>query len=120
MQGSPVLRRSRMEPMGSRDLPLRTGVRLAAGAAALALIAVACGEDSEPTAEEAAAEQAAADAALADAIDLGGEEVDPAFDTATNLFPDLVVDDVSRGKKVNLRNVVQDEKPLLVWMYAPH
>jgi hypothetical protein len=109
-----------MHMMTPRELPRRTGVRLAAGAAALALVAIACGGDSEPTAEEAVAEQAAAEEALAGAIDLGSEGVDPAYDTETNLFPDLVVDDVSRGKKVNLRNIVQDEKPLLVWMYAPH
>ena len=107
--------------MRSRDSRRRAPRRLAAGAAALALLAGACGGDpDEPTAEEAAAEQAAADAALADAIDLGGEEGDPAFDTESNLFPDLVVDDVSRSKKVNLRNIVQNDKPLLVWMYAPH
>ena len=109
-----------MNVVPTRDLPRRAAIRLSAGAAAVVLIAAACGGDSEPSAEEAAAREEAAAAALADAIDLGGEDVDPAYDTATNLFPDLVVDDVSRGKKVNLRNIVQGEKPLLVWMYAPH
>ena len=53
-------------------------------------------------------------------VDLGGTQIDPTSDVSTNLFPDLVVDDVTRAKKVNLRNLIPSEKPVLVWMYAPH
>jgi len=31
-----------------------------------------------------------------------------------------VVDDVGAGNKVNLRNVAPADKPILLWMYAPH
>lgn len=109
----------------------RCAVRLAAGSAALALLAVACGggdsEDSggvvaQGEAEEIAAEQAATEQSvgLANAVDLGGTDIDSASEIETNLFPDLVVDDVSRSKKVNLRNLIPSEKPVLLWMYAPH
>jgi len=47
-------------------------------------------------------------------------ELDPAADTAANQLPDVVVDDVGAGNKVNLRNVVPADKPILLWMYAPH
>ena len=47
-------------------------------------------------------------------------ELDPAADTAANQIPDVVVDDVSAGNKVNLRNVAPAETPILLWMYAPH
>ena len=53
-------------------------------------------------------------------VDLGGVEVDPASEIETNLFPDLVVDDIGRGKKVNIRNIVPSDKPVLLWMWAPH
>jgi hypothetical protein len=53
-------------------------------------------------------------------VDLGGPDVAPASEIATNLFPDLVVDDVGRGKKVNIRNIVPADKPVLLWMWAPH
>ena len=38
----------------------------------------------------------------------------------TNLLPDLLVDDVTREVKVNLRNVFPAERPVLMWMWAPH
>jgi len=31
-----------------------------------------------------------------------------------------VVDDVAAGNKINLRNVASADKPILLWMYAPH
>ena len=52
--------------------------------------------------------------------DLGGETVDAASEIPTNQLPDLVVDNVSTGTKVNLRNVVPSDRPILLWMYAPH
>ncbi len=47
-------------------------------------------------------------------------ELDPAADTAANQLPDVVVDDVINGNKVNLRNVAPADTPILLWMYAPH
>lgn len=46
--------------------------------------------------------------------------LDPASDTATNQLPDVVVDNVTLGNKVNLRNAAPADKPILLWMYAPH
>jgi hypothetical protein len=47
-------------------------------------------------------------------------ELDPAADMAANQLPDVVVDDVGRGNKVNLRNLAPADTPILLWMYAPH
>ena len=47
-------------------------------------------------------------------------ELEAAADTAANQLPDVVVDDVSAGNKVNLRNVAPADTPILLWMYAPH
>jgi hypothetical protein len=99
-----------------------------------AMLLAACGgggADDESaddgSAEAGAAEQADGDADAEDAtvlttagVDLGGPEVDPASDVENNLFPDLVVDDIGRGKKVNIRNIVPSDKPVLLWMWAPH
>jgi len=47
-------------------------------------------------------------------------ELDPAGDVAANQLPDVVVDDVVAGNKINLRNVAPADTPILLWMYAPH
>jgi hypothetical protein len=47
-------------------------------------------------------------------------ELDPAADVAGNQLPDVVVDDVLAGNKVNLRNVAPADTPILLWMWAPH
>lgn len=92
------------------------------------LLLAACGgggDGGEP-ASEAAADGAAeaveveSDIYTTAGVDLGGVEVDPAAEIETNLFPDLVVDDIGRGKKVNIRNIVPSDKPVLLWMWAPH
>jgi hypothetical protein len=99
---------------------------------AAAMLVAACGggggdDESADAGAGAATEQdgdettAEADAVLTTAgVDLGGTEVDPASEIETNLFPDLVVDDIGRGKKVNIRNIVPADKPVLLWMWAPH
>lgn len=55
---------------------------------------------------------------------VGGREFDAAVaassDIETNLLPDLVVDDVRRQTKANLRNVFPADRPVLFWMWAPH
>ncbi len=115
---------------------LRTLVaRLAAGTAVAALAVSACGsgdEGDDTGAEEAstrtvvdpppasAAEDATDGAAPVAGVDLGTAEVDPASDVATNPLPDLVVDDVRRDTEVNLRNLLPAERPVLLWLWAPH
>jgi len=37
-----------------------------------------------------------------------------------SVLPDLVVDDVTAGTKVNLTSLVPSAEPILVWMWAPH
>ena len=44
----------------------------------------------------------------------------PAAEIDTNLLPSVVVDDLNNGRKVNFRNLVPQDKPVLLWMYAPH
>ena len=46
--------------------------------------------------------------------------LDPESDTATNQLPDVVVDNVTLGNKVNLRNAAPADTPILLWMWAPH
>jgi hypothetical protein len=46
-------------------------------------------------------------------------ELDPAADTVANQLPDVMVDDVLSGNKVNLRNVAPADTLILLWMYAP-
>ena len=97
--------------------------RLTIGFAAGAFLLVACGgssDDSGGAAQAAEPQEAATPGAPAAGIDLGSAELDPASEVETNLFPDLVVDDVVRAKKVNLRNLIPSEKPVLLWMWAPH
>ena len=44
----------------------------------------------------------------------------PAAEIDTNILPSVVVDDLNNGRKVNFRNLVPQDKPVLLWMYAPH
>jgi hypothetical protein len=46
--------------------------------------------------------------------------VEPGADLATNLLPDLIVDNLNDDNKVNLRNYGVGDKPILIWMWAPH
>jgi len=46
--------------------------------------------------------------------------VAPTADVATNLLPDLVVDNLNDDNKVNLRSYGVGDKPILLWMWAPH
>ena len=73
-------------------------------------------EPAEPVADEPAVE-------VQPAV-LGGralgEAIVPESEVETNLLPDLVVDDVGRDAKVNVRNVFPADRPVLMWMWAPH
>jgi hypothetical protein len=87
---------------------------LSVGAFALA----ACGAGSDgsgASGAEALAVEVPPAVVVADAVTL-----DPASDVATNLLPDLVVDNLNDDNKVNLRNYGTGDKPILIWMWAPH
>ena len=53
-------------------------------------------------------------------VDLVGPDVVPAAEIDTNILPSVVVDDLNNDRKVNFRNLVPQDKPVLLWMYAPH
>jgi len=44
----------------------------------------------------------------------------PAPAAGKSVLPDLAVDDVAAGSKVNLSSLAPAEQPLLVWFWAPH
>ena len=86
-------------------------VRQTTGVVAVAVLALAaCGGS-----ESGGASELPPAAAVADVT-----EIDPAADLATNLLPDLVVDNLNDDNKVNLRNYGVGDKPVLLWMWAPH
>ena len=91
-------------------LPRSSRSRIAAAAVGATLLLAACG-GGESSSEPAGSTLPAP----ADVV-----ELDPAADTAANQLPDVVVDDVIAGNKVNLRNVAPADTPILLWMYAPH
>jgi hypothetical protein len=117
----------------------RSRRRLAAGAVAGVVILAACGggdtDDAASGSSSALPEVDAgtpADAATTPAgditpaatgdgfADLFGTEVVDVSNIDTNLLPDLVLNDLTNGRDVNLRNLVPQEQPILLWMYAPH
>jgi hypothetical protein len=96
------------QTVGMRLRPTRS--RLAAVAVGSALVLAACGggeSSSEPAGSTAPPPP--------DVV-----EVDPAADTAANQLPDVVVDDIVAGNKVNVRNLAPADTPILLWMWAPH
>ena len=94
--------------------------RVVAAAVAGAFLLAACGGgDDAGDAGEASAEDAD-DGAGGSEQSVDQLEVDPASDIATNVLPDVVLDDVGAGNKVNLRNVVPSDEPVLIWMWAPN
>ncbi len=120
----------------------RSRARRTAGVAAITLAIAACGggsdssgsgaESGEPlpavdageagdAGEESTAENGAASATVgAGYVDLVGPDVIPAAEIDTNILPNVVVDDLNNDRKVNFRNLVPQDKPVLLWMYAPH
>ena len=124
--------------------PFRRRGRLAAGAVAAALILAACGGGSDSVrkrrrrrrttsrgrhrrrsdagaVDESSAETETAPAAAGTGlVDLVGPDVIPAAEIDTNVLPSVVVDDLNNDRKVNFRNLVPQDKPVLLWMYAPH
>lgn len=49
-----------------------------------------------------------------------GEDLRAESAASENPLPDLLVDDIRRGTKVNLANLIPAERPVLVWAWAPH
>ena len=90
------------------------GTPFAAATAVVAFALAACGGRESTDAGGDAANDLPA-VVVADAV-----SVDPAADLATNLLPDLVVDNLNDDNKVNLRNYGVGDKPILLWMWAPH
>ena len=84
--------------------------RLAAASVGAVMLLAACG-GGDPSSESSGSTLPAPPDVV---------ELDPAADTAANQLPDVVVDDVINGNKVNLRNVAPADTPILLWMYAPH
>lgn len=114
---------------------LLTRRRVTAGLVAGTLLLAACGGADDGTDAGSGEEPAqvegtdSGDGAQADtgsapsaptAVDLVGVDVLAASDFEGNLLPDVVVDDINTGRKVNFKNLVPQEKPILLWMYAPH
>ncbi len=88
--------------------PIRS--RLTAAAVGAVLVLAACG-GSESSSEPAGSTVPPPP----DDVD-----VDAAADTAANQLPDVVVDDIVAGNKVNVRNLAPADTPILLWMWAPH
>ncbi|MEM8621545.1 MAG: hypothetical protein AAGF73_17690 [Actinomycetota bacterium] len=89
---------------------------LVAGGAVLA----ACGGSGDSGADTAESGGSAGSAEPTTSAPPDDFIVDPESNIDTNVLPDLVVDNVSLGNKVNLRNTFPAEQPVLLWMYAPH
>ena len=92
----------------------------AAGVVGLPAILAACGGDGTAATAADTASDPAAGQMTTGGRDLGGRSSEARSQINTNLLPDLVVDDVGRGKQVNLRNVFPAPRPVLLWMWAPY
>ena len=88
-------------------------------------------DDAPPASEPAASEPAVSEppateppATVPPPAEIGGrafaEALSATSDIASNPLPDLLVDDIRRRTKVNLRNVFPADRPVLIWMWAPH
>ena len=87
--------------------------RRAAIAVSAAFALAACGGDASDSGTDAASELPAVQ--VADEV-----AVAPGADVATNQLPDLIVDNLNDDNKVNLRSYGAGDKPILLWMWAPH
>ena len=114
--------------------------RVTAGLVAATLLLAACGGgddeneagsgDALPQVDESpetdvdantdADTEAAPAASGAAVVDLVGADVVAESELESNPLPNVVVDDINTGRKVNFRNLVPQEKPILLWMWAPH
>jgi hypothetical protein len=99
-----------------RGSPRSSRRRLVAAVAAGALSLAACGGESTGDGASAADPPGGTEAPPPP----DDVELDPASDTATNQLPDVVVDDLIAGNKVNLRNFAPADTAILLWMWAPY
>ena len=123
--------------MRSPDVLTRSRGRLAAGAVAVGVTLAACGgsdsaagggaRTSEPLPEVDSADggsstalPATPTAVGATYVDLVGPDVAPASEVDTNRLRNVVVDDLNNDRKVNFRTLVPQDRPVLLWMWAPH
>jgi hypothetical protein len=87
-------------------------------------VLAACGGGGESNAESdnsTSGDTASAEASTPDVPAPADElAVAPASEIETNVLPDVVVDNVTLGNQVNLRNVSPSDKVQLVWMWAPN
>lgn len=91
-------------------------IRCATVVAAASIALVACGGGDGSSSSSDAAEPAAEQRpAVPDQI-----EVLPESEIPTNLLPSVVVDDLQQNNKVNLRNIIPSDRPVVLWMWAPH
>jgi hypothetical protein len=92
----------------------RAKVSAALIATAFTLGACGGGDGGSASAESSDSDEAPPKVVVADAVALEADA-----DVATNLLPDLVVDHLNDDNKVNLRNYGVNDKPTLLWMWAP-
>jgi hypothetical protein len=52
-------------------------------------------------------------------VDLVGADVLPTSEFDANQRPNVVVNDINTGPDVNFRILIPQEKPILLWMWAP-
>jgi hypothetical protein len=52
-------------------------------------------------------------------VDLVGAHVLPTSEFDANQLPNVVVNDINTGRGVNFRILIPQEKPILLWMWAP-
>jgi hypothetical protein len=116
---------SGMRPTRSPLQTTRSRVVSAALAGAFVLAACGGGGDSDGAAASEDSSSAGNDAGAATEVESVPAPADelsvaPESDIETNVLPDVVVDNVTLGNQVNLRNVSPSDKIQLVWMWAPN
>jgi thiol-disulfide isomerase/thioredoxin len=94
-------------------------VKLAAGVLAGTLVLVACGDGASADSDGGETNAARIEGEVQAPVAVDEIAIRPESDIPTNLLPDLVVDNLTSDVKVNLRNIVPNDLPILLWMWAP-
>jgi hypothetical protein len=97
-------------------------VKLAAGVLAGTLVLVACGGGDEGASGDSDGGEtnvARIEGEVQAPVGVDEIAIRPESDIPTNLLPDLVGDNLTSDAKVNLRNIVPNDLPILLWMWAP-
>ena len=90
----------------------------AAGASSSAPSSTAA-PDAEPDATSPTSGSASSDPASTDPPPTQPAATDPAAEVVEPL-PDVSVQDVAAGTQVNLASLLPADRPILLWMWAPH